>query len=88
MAINLSSVYKYINVLVQIGPKYSALALLNFNPKSREIVVSGYLFYPPGTQLYVDAQLNMTLPTLHPCTISTKVHEKQPNEFQVSTHFR
>ncbi|XP_075986269.1 apolipoprotein lipid transfer particle [Anticarsia gemmatalis] len=67
-----------------IGPKYTALALLNFNPKSREILVSGYLYFPPGTQLYLDAELNMTLPTLHPCVIKTKVHEKQPNEFQVN----
>ncbi|KAH9643130.1 hypothetical protein HF086_010582 [Spodoptera exigua] len=67
-----------------IGPKYTALALLNFNPKSREILVSGYLFFPPGTQLYLDAELNMTLPTLHPCSIKTKVHEKQPNDFQVN----
>ncbi|KAG6459272.1 hypothetical protein O3G_MSEX011302, partial [Manduca sexta] len=67
-----------------MGPKYTALARLNFNPKSREIVISGYLFNPPGTQLYVDAELNMTLPTLHPCTIKTKVHEKRPNEFQVN----
>ena len=69
----------------QIGPKYTALALLNFNPKSREILVSGYLFFPPGTQLYLDAELNMTLPTLHPCVIKTKVHEKQQNDFQVSS---
>ncbi|CAB3225976.1 unnamed protein product [Arctia plantaginis] len=67
-----------------IGPKYTALALLNFNPKSQEIVVSGYLYFPPGTQLYLDAELNMTLPTLHPCVIKTKVHEKQPNEFQMN----
>ncbi|KAJ8708722.1 hypothetical protein PYW08_010104 [Mythimna loreyi] len=67
-----------------IGPKYTAVALLNFNPKSREIIVSGYLFFPPGTQLYLDAELNMTLPTLHPCVIKTKVHEKQPNDFQVN----
>lgn len=67
-----------------IGPKYTALALLNFNPKSREILISGYLYYPPGTQLYLDAELNMTLPTLHPCVIKTKVHEKQSNEYQVN----
>ncbi|KAL4716758.1 hypothetical protein ACJJTC_001914, partial [Scirpophaga incertulas] len=67
----------------QVGPKYTALALLNFNPKSQEILISGYLFYPPGTQLYVDAELNMTLPTLHPCQIRAKVHEKQQNEYQM-----
>nr|XP_049706191.1 uncharacterized protein LOC110382727 isoform X1 [Helicoverpa armigera]XP_049706192.1 uncharacterized protein LOC110382727 isoform X2 [Helicoverpa armigera]XP_049706193.1 uncharacterized protein LOC110382727 isoform X3 [Helicoverpa armigera]XP_049706194.1 uncharacterized protein LOC110382727 isoform X4 [Helicoverpa armigera]XP_049706195.1 uncharacterized protein LOC110382727 isoform X5 [Helicoverpa armigera] len=67
-----------------IGPKYTAVALLNFNPKSREILVSGYLFFPPGTQLYLDAELNMTLPTLHPCVIKTKVHEKMPNDYQVN----
>ncbi|KAL4716783.1 hypothetical protein ACJJTC_001939 [Scirpophaga incertulas] len=50
----------------QVGPKYTALALLNFNPKSQEILISGYLFYPPGTQLYVDAELNMTLPDIAP----------------------
>ncbi|XP_060807756.1 uncharacterized protein LOC106135284 [Amyelois transitella] len=68
----------------QLGSKYSALALLNFNPKSREIILSGYLFCPPGTQLYLDGQLNMTLPTLHPATIKAKVHEKQPSEYQVN----
>nr|XP_034825791.1 apolipophorins [Maniola hyperantus] len=68
----------------QTGPKYSALALLNFNPKSREILVSGYVFAPPGTQLYMDAELNVTLPTLHPCELKAKLHEKQPNEFQVN----
>ncbi|CAG9568621.1 unnamed protein product [Danaus chrysippus] len=68
----------------QTGPKYSALALLNFNPKSREILISGYVFAPPGTQLYMDAELNVTLPTLHPCAIKTKLHEKRPNEFQVN----
>ncbi|CAH0598289.1 unnamed protein product [Chrysodeixis includens] len=67
-----------------IGPKYTALALLNFNPKSREILVSGSLYFPPGTQLYLNAELNMTLPTLHPCVIKTKVHEKQPNDYQVT----
>ncbi|RVE52154.1 hypothetical protein evm_003227, partial [Chilo suppressalis] len=67
----------------QVGPKHTALALLNFNPKSREIMVSGYLFYPPGTQLYLDAELNMTLPTLHPCSIKTKVLEKTLNEYQM-----
>ncbi|XP_045454917.1 apolipophorins [Melitaea cinxia] len=68
----------------QNGPKYSTLALLNFNPKSREILISGYLFAPPGTQLYADAELNVTLPTLHPCKLKAKVHEKRPNEFQVN----
>ncbi|CAH2241543.1 jg25523 [Pararge aegeria aegeria] len=68
----------------QTGPKYSALALLNFNPKSREILISGYVFAPPGTQLYADAELNVTLPTLHPCQLKAKLHEKQPNEFQVN----
>ncbi|XP_047539341.1 uncharacterized protein LOC125072709 [Vanessa atalanta] len=68
----------------QIGPKYSALALFNFNPKSREILLSGYLFAPPGTQLYADAELNVTLPTLHPCELKAKLHEKRPNEFQVN----
>ncbi|XP_028030625.1 uncharacterized protein LOC114243361 [Bombyx mandarina] len=68
-----------------IGPKYTTLALLNFNPKSREILISGYLFLPPGAQLYLDSELNMTLPTLHPCNIKTKVHEKQPNEYQVNS---
>ncbi|CAH0714994.1 unnamed protein product, partial [Brenthis ino] len=70
----------------QIGPKYSAMALLNFNPKSREIYLSGYLFAPPGTQLYADAELNVTLPTLHPCTLKAKLHEKRPNEFQVNAN--
>ena len=59
------------------------MALLNFNPKSREILISGYLFAPPGTQLYADAELNVTLPTLHPCSMKAKLHEKRPNEFQV-----
>ncbi|XP_052751003.1 uncharacterized protein LOC113509342 [Galleria mellonella] len=68
----------------QAGAKYSTLCVLNFNPKSREITVWGEAYYPPGTQLYLDAQLNVTLPTLHPCTIHAKVHEKQPNEFQVN----
>ncbi|XP_026316021.1 uncharacterized protein LOC113227343 [Hyposmocoma kahamanoa] len=68
----------------EIGPKYSVLAELSFNPKSRKIEVSGTLFYPPGTQLYLDAELNMTLPTLYPCTLKAKVHEKQPKEFQVN----
>ncbi|XP_053620364.1 uncharacterized protein Apoltp [Plodia interpunctella] len=68
----------------QIGSKYSALALLNFNPKSREIILSGYVFCPPGTQLYVDGQLNMTLPTLYPATITAKLIEKQPSEYQVN----
>ncbi|XP_028158784.1 uncharacterized protein LOC114351683 isoform X6 [Ostrinia furnacalis] len=67
----------------QVGPKYTALALLNFNPKSREILISGFLYFPPGTQLYLDAELNMTLPTLNPCVIKAKVHEKQANEFQM-----
>ncbi|KPJ21253.1 hypothetical protein RR48_00183, partial [Papilio machaon] len=66
------------------GPKYSALAVLNFNPKSREIVLSGYVFAPAGSQLYVDAEANVTLPTLHPCTLRAKLHEKQPNEFQLN----
>lgn len=70
--------------LPQIGPKYNANVLLNFNPKSRDIVVSGYMCYPPGAQLYVDAELNMTLPTLHPMAVKAKIHEKQPNEFQAS----
>ncbi|VVC87834.1 unnamed protein product [Leptidea sinapis] len=69
-----------------VGPKYSGLALLNFNPKSREIVVSGYLFAPPGTQLYADAELNVTLPTLHPCLLKGKLFEKRPNEFQVNAN--
>ncbi|XP_049881187.1 uncharacterized protein LOC126377497 [Pectinophora gossypiella] len=68
----------------EIGPKYTALARMNFSPKSRDILLSGFLFYPPGTQLYLDAELNMTLPTLHPCNIKAKVHEKMPNEFQVN----
>ncbi|KAG7296620.1 hypothetical protein JYU34_020436 [Plutella xylostella] len=68
----------------QIGPKYNANLLLNFNPKSRDIVVSGYMCYPPGAQLYVDAELNMTLPTLHPMAVKAKIHEKQPNEFQLN----
>ncbi|XP_073960757.1 apolipophorins-like [Choristoneura fumiferana] len=68
----------------EIGPKYSVVALLNVNPKSKDILVSGALYYPPGTQLFVDAQLNMSLPTLHDCTIKAKVHEKMPNEFQVN----
>jgi hypothetical protein len=67
----------------QVGPKYTAVALLNFNPNSSEIIISGYVFYPPGTQLYIDAELNMTLPKLHPCQIRTKIHEKQSNEYQV-----
>ncbi|KPJ14886.1 Apolipophorin, partial [Papilio machaon] len=69
---------------VDTGPKYSALAVLNFNPKSREIVLSGYVFAPAGSQLYVDAEANVTLPTLHPCTLRAKLHEKQPNEFQLN----
>ncbi|XP_013168741.1 PREDICTED: uncharacterized protein LOC106118616 [Papilio xuthus] len=68
----------------ETGPKYSALAVLNFNPKSREIVLSGYVFAPAGSQLYVDAEANITLPTLHPCTLRAKLHEKQPNEFQLN----
>ncbi|KAI8423691.1 hypothetical protein MSG28_012726 [Choristoneura fumiferana] len=62
-------------------------ALLNVNPKSKDILVSGALYYPPGTQLFVDAQLNMSLPTLHDCTIKAKVHEKMPNEFQEKRMF-
>ncbi|XP_068624199.1 uncharacterized protein Apoltp [Battus philenor] len=68
----------------ETGPKYSALAVLNFNPKAREIVISGYVFAPPGSQLYVDAELSATLPTLHPCTLKAKIHEKQANEFQLN----
>ncbi|KAI5644619.1 lipoprotein amino terminal region domain-containing protein [Phthorimaea operculella] len=68
----------------QIGAKYTVLALLNFNPTSKEIRVSGFLFYPPGTQLYLDSELNMTLPTLHDMTMHVKVHEKMPNEYQVN----
>ncbi|XP_045507000.1 apolipophorins [Colias croceus] len=70
----------------QIGPKYSALALLNVNPKSRDILISGFLFTPPGTQLYADAELNVTLPTLHPCMLKGKLFEKRPNEFQVNAN--
>ncbi|CAK1547731.1 unnamed protein product [Leptosia nina] len=70
----------------RVGPKYSALAVLNFNPKSREILVSGFLFAPPGTQLYADAELNVTLPTLHPCMLKGKLFEKRPNEFQVNAN--
>ncbi|XP_022117827.2 uncharacterized protein LOC110995124 [Pieris rapae] len=70
----------------EIGPKYSALAVLNFNPKSREIIVSGFLFTPPGTQLYADAELNVTLPNLHPCMLKGKLFEKRPNEFQVNAN--
>ncbi|XP_072946200.1 uncharacterized protein Apoltp [Epargyreus clarus] len=68
----------------EIGPKYSAKALLNFNPKSREIVISGYLFAPPGSQMFIDSELNVTLPTLHPCTLKAKLHEKKQNEFQLN----
>ncbi|CAH2058175.1 unnamed protein product, partial [Iphiclides podalirius] len=68
----------------EVGPKYSVLAVLNFNPRSREIVVSGYLFAPPGSQLYVDAEANVTLPTLHPCALKAKLHEKRTDEFQLN----
>ncbi|XP_041972420.1 uncharacterized protein LOC121728328 [Aricia agestis] len=68
----------------QTGPKYSGSALLNFNPRSRPIAISGHVFAPPGTQLYIDAELNVTLPALHPANVRAKIHEKRPNDFQVN----
>ncbi|GBP16854.1 Apolipophorins [Eumeta japonica] len=68
----------------QVGAQYYSMALLNFNPKSRNILISGALYAPPGNQLYIDAALNMTLPTLHPLTLKTRVHEKSAHEYQVN----
>ncbi|KAM3962221.1 LOW QUALITY PROTEIN: apolipoprotein lipid transfer particle [Aphomia sociella] len=68
----------------EAGAKYSAVCELRFSPRSSATLVAGELYWPAGSQLHIDAQLNVTLPTLHPCTIHAKLHEKQPNEFQVN----
>ncbi|XP_063394239.1 uncharacterized protein LOC134679271 [Cydia fagiglandana] len=68
----------------EVGKKYTVVALLNVNPKSKDILVSGALYYPPGTKLFATAELNTSLPTLHDCSIKAKVHEKEDKEFQVN----
>jgi hypothetical protein len=42
------------------------------------------LTIPRGSLIYVDAKLNVTLPSFNPMLLELKLHEKNPNEYVVS----
>lgn len=42
------------------------------------------LIIPRGSLIYVDANLNVTLPSFNPMLLKLKIHEKNPKEYDVS----
>jgi hypothetical protein len=42
------------------------------------------LAIPRGSLLYVDAKLNVTLPSFNPMLLGVKLNEKNPNDYDVS----
>lgn len=42
------------------------------------------LIVPRGSLMYVDAKLNVTLPSFNPMLLKLKIHEKNPKEYDVS----
>jgi hypothetical protein len=50
----------------------------------KEVVISFDLTIPRGTLLYVDAKLNVTLPSFNPMLLGVTLHEKNPNDYDVS----
>jgi hypothetical protein len=50
----------------------------------KEVIISVDLTIPRGSLIYVDAKLNVTLPSFNPMLLELKLHEKNPNEYDVS----
>lgn len=50
----------------------------------KEVVISLDLTIPRGSLLYVDAKLNVTLPSFNPMLLGVKLHEKNPKDYDVS----
>ena len=51
----------------------------------KEIVVTADVTIPRGTLLYVDARLNVTIPSFtHSMLVELKLHEKTPKDYDVS----
>ena len=50
----------------------------------KEVVISLDLTIPRGSLLYVDAKLNVTLPSFNPMLLGVRLHEKKPNDYDVS----
>lgn len=50
----------------------------------KEVVISLDLTIPRGSLLYVEAKLNVTLPSFNPMLLGVKVHEKNPKDYDVS----
>jgi hypothetical protein len=50
----------------------------------KEVVISIDLSIPRGTLIYVDAKLNITLPSFNPMLLEVKIHEKNSKEYDVS----
>jgi hypothetical protein len=42
------------------------------------------LIIPRGSLIYIDAKLNVTLPSFNPMLLNLKIHEKNPKEYDVS----
>jgi hypothetical protein len=50
----------------------------------KEVVISVDLTIPHGSLVFVDAKLNITLPSFNPMLLGVKIHEKKPNDYTVS----
>jgi hypothetical protein len=50
----------------------------------KEVVISVDLAIPRGSLMYVDAKLNVTLPSFNPMLLAVKLHEKNPKDYDVS----
>jgi len=65
-----------------VGPAYKAEARIQY-ATGKEVVISIDLQVPRGSLVYVDAKLNVTLPTFNPMLLGVKLHEKKPNDFDI-----
>ncbi|XP_069692884.1 uncharacterized protein Apoltp isoform X2 [Periplaneta americana] len=49
----------------------------------KEVVITLDLTIPRGSLLFIDAKINITLPSFNPMLLELKLHEKSPNEYDI-----